>query len=131
MKKEKSCRFQYPKPPMKKRVTLYPLDSEISRKKKEEYRKKYKYIQDILNDHESNSDMTYEEVLSFINATEEEYIEAIRSFIKSPTVMLKREVCDSRVNNYNSDILSAWQANIDIQFVLDVYACATYIASYV
>ena len=61
----------------------------------------------------------------------EDYVDIIRSTIKSPTVMLKREVCVSRVNNYNEHILLAWHANIDIQFVLDVYACATYIASYV
>ena len=27
--------------------------------------------------------------------------------------------------------LSAWHANMDIQFVLDVYACAVYIVSYI
>ena len=26
---------------------------------------------------------------------------------------------------------SAWRANMDIQFVLDVYACAMYIVSYI
>ena len=29
------------------------------------------------------------------------------------------------------DFLSVWQANHDIQFVLDAYACAMYIVSYI
>ena len=31
----------------------------------------------------------------------------------------------------NPDILRVWQANMDIQFILDPYACVMYIASYV
>ena len=34
------------------------------------------------------------------------------------------------VNTYNPTILKAWQANIDLQFVLDAYACVMYVASY-
>ena len=33
--------------------------------------------------------------------------------------------------NYNPACLEAWRANMDIQFVLDVYACAMYIVSYI
>jgi hypothetical protein len=36
-----------------------------------------------------------------------------------------------RVNNYNPACLSAWRANMDIQYVPDVYACAIYIVSYI
>ena len=36
-----------------------------------------------------------------------------------------------RVNNYNPVCLAAWGANMDIQYVLDVYACAVYIVSYI
>lgn len=35
------------------------------------------------------------------------------------------------MNLYNKNILQAWRANIDIQFVLDPYACAMYIVSYI
>lgn len=36
-----------------------------------------------------------------------------------------------RINIYNTNLLEAWQANMDIQYVLDPYACATYILSYI
>ena len=32
---------------------------------------------------------------------------------------------------YNDSVLKAWKANIEIQFALDPYACATYIVSYI
>jgi len=44
---------------------------------------------------------------------------------------LKRNPNELRLNNYNSACLSAWRANMDVQFVLDVYACAMYIVSYI
>ena len=43
---------------------------------------------------------------------------------------MKRQPNELRVNNYNASCLSAWRANMDIQFVLDIYACAMYIVSY-
>ena len=30
----------------------------------------------------------------------------------------------------NTHVMRAWQANMDIQFVIDAYACVMYIASY-
>jgi DNA replication protein DnaC len=56
---------------------------------------------------------------------------AVRSALKAPTIFLKRQPNELRINNYNSACLSAWRANMDIQFVLDVYACAMYIVSYI
>ncbi|KAK3107011.1 hypothetical protein FSP39_004940 [Pinctada imbricata] len=38
---------------------------------------------------------------------------------------------DVGVNMYNKNVLQAWNANIDLQFVLDPYACAMYIVSYI
>ena len=45
--------------------------------------------------------------------------------------MLKRKPNECNVNNYNPHVLRAWQANMDIQYVLNGYACVMYIASYI
>lgn len=45
-------------------------------------------------------------------------------------VFLKQKRCDIKVNAYNR-IFHTWSANIDIQFVLNPYACAMYIVTYV
>ena len=46
-------------------------------------------------------------------------------------MFLKRNPNELRINNYNPACLSAWRANMDIQFVLDVYACTVYIVNYI
>ena len=35
------------------------------------------------------------------------------------------------VNNYNGPVLLAWQANMDLQYVLNAYACVMDVASYI
>ena len=62
---------------------------------------------------------------------EKHYILAIRSSLNCPTIFLKRKPNELRVNNYNPACLSAWRSNMDVQFILDVYACAMYIVSYI
>lgn len=76
-------------------------------------------------------DITVDQLLLNLNVSEETYLLAIRSNLNSPTIFLKRQPNELRVNNYNASCLSAWRANMDIQFVLDIYACAMYIVSYI
>lgn len=47
------------------------------------------------------------------------------------TEHIKRRVSDIWVNNYNEHLSRAWNANLDIQFVIDSYACVAYILSYI
>ncbi|XP_033725275.1 uncharacterized protein LOC117315237 [Pecten maximus] len=63
--------------------------------------------------------------------SEEEYILCIRSSLKSPKVFLKRKPSEVRINPYMTSLLQAWNANHDLQFVLDPYACAVYIVAYI
>ena len=46
-------------------------------------------------------------------------------------MLLKRSPAEIRINCYNPHLLNAWQANMDIQFVLGPYACAVYIFTYI
>ena len=75
--------------------------------------------------------VTSNELLVKLGVTENNNRLAIRSTLNSPTIFLKREPNELRINNYNPACLKAWRANMDIQFVLDVYACAMYIVSYI
>ena len=45
-------------------------------------------------------------------------------------VVLKCNPKNCNVNNYNPNVLKAWQANMDIQYVMNPYACVMYVASY-
>ena len=71
--------------------------------------------------------ISFDQLLLNMNITEENYLLAISSSLNTPTVFLKRNPDELRINNYNASCLSAWRANMDILFVLDVYACAVYI----
>ena len=44
---------------------------------------------------------------------------------------MKREPKECWINQYNTYILDGWDANIDIQYVVDAYSCISYILSYI
>ena len=43
----------------------------------------------------------------------------------------ERKPIECRVNPYMKDLLGVWKANHDIQYIVDAYACAMYIVSYI
>ena len=122
-------RFNYRQSPMRATTILYPIDVE------EEEQTQLKQLKDAkkqLNDRKEGEDITFEQLLLNLNASEETHLLAIRSTFISTTLFLKRQPNELRINNnYNGSCLSAWRANMDIQFVVDVYACAMYIVSYI
>ena len=97
-----------------------------------EYKKFYSRIQELLNDlKQEERNITFHEFLQRLNVSEEVYIMALRSALKKKTkVFLKQQVQDMYINSYMKGMLSAWQANHDIQFVLNVYICIIYICDY-
>lgn len=76
-------------------------------------------------------DISFDELLLALKVTEENYLLAVRSSLNVARVFLKRSPNELRINNYNPACLRAWRANMDIQYVLDVYACAVYIVNYI
>jgi len=72
-----------------------------------------------------------DDVLSTAGVSDEEYHGALSVNVKGRSLVLQRDLCDANINNYNATILSAWQANMDIQPVSDPYACIMYIVSYI
>ena len=119
------CRFGIPFPPMQETTVIRPFVGE-NRSVYEEY---YDTIQDQLNKLET--DVTFEEFLENIGLSKEDYMMAVQTSVKSEKVFLKRKPIESRVNPYMKDLLGVWKANHDVQFVLDAYACAMYIVSYI
>ena len=126
------CRFNFPLPPMPKTMILQPLDVKIvdaiSLQKIKDTSEKLKKLLDEM---KYGEDVSFADFLQKLEVTEEEYILAVRFSLKRPMLLLKRSTSEIRINNYNSVLLEAWQANMDIQYVLDPYACAVYILSYI
>lgn len=131
MKKNKPiCRFNFPIPPMPFTMILSPLNEED-----ENIASAVLTFQEIcayLNSQAfKGSELSFQEFLSNLNLDLETYIQAIRSSLKQNRVFLKRSPNEVRINAYNPILLKCWQANMDIQFILDPYACAVYIVSYI
>ena len=81
-------------------------------------------VQKLIAD--GNTTLSLGELLNKAGVTEQEYIEALEV---SNVVVLKPNEC--YITNYNPSVMLAWQANMDIQFVLNAYACVLYVASYI
>jgi Helitron helicase-like domain at N-terminus len=128
-----SCRFNFPIPPMASTVILEPLPSTTQAAILKTAQKNFDIIKHHLKcmGRQYKEDQPHSEFLAGLGLTQEFYLLAIRSSLKRTTVFLKRSTNAIFINAYNKKILKAWKANMDIQFVLDEYACARYVASYI
>ena len=126
----KICRFNFPLPPMPKTVILTPLDNScFDEENKKQIKENAEKIKEVLDNMKYGEDTSFENFLNKLQLTEESYILAIRHTLKRNTLFLKRAPSEIRINSYNTNLLKAWRANMDMQYVLDLYACATYILS--
>ena len=130
--KEKTCRFNIPKFPMTETRVLTPLAlDEVSQCRKEQLQDVAKTALAVLKNLQKDQALDFDGFLQKVGCSHEEYVLAIRSTLKREQLMLRRRVEERRSNAYNPEILSLWEANMDIQFVLDPYACVMYIINYV
>ena len=119
------CRFGIPFPPMRKTVILQPFDGDD----RSMYEEHYKKVQEHLVSDDIS--ITFDDFLCNIKLSETDYRKAVQTSITSAKVFLKREPNESRINPYIKDMLDVWKGNHDIQYILDAYACAMYIVSYI
>ena len=86
-------------------------------------KKVYEYLQ-------KDSMLSLDALLDSTGISADSYIKALRYSSNGTNIVLKREPHECTINPYNSDLMRAWQANMDIQFIIDAYACVMYVASY-
>ncbi|XP_065214928.1 uncharacterized protein LOC135841724 [Planococcus citri] len=127
------CRFNIPYMPMPETRILEPLPKDFDKELKKNYIKKYNKIRHYLNSvFRQPPDDTIEEFFSKNEIMDiNEYIMIIRSSLHTTTVFLKRLPRQMKINGYNKDILELHQANIDVQFITDTYACVQYVCNYI
>ena len=77
-----------------------------------------------------NGDLNIIELLAKADVTFDQYVSALEVSTKGSVVILKCIPNECNINNYNASVMLAWQANMDIQYLLNVYACVMYVASY-
>ena len=109
---------------------LYPLD-EHHISKKDFYSDLYKKINKFIQtNYQEKQFKSLEQILTELNISYEMYILAVRSTIKKRKIFLKRKLEEIYLNNYMKDLVHVWNANHDIQYVLDQYSCVVYICDY-
>lgn len=125
-----TCRFNFPKFPSDKTF--------ISRKPEEEFATEEvtaagnllqnvsNYIIDEDNENSSNKDMFTE-----LNTNQDALQKAYTTTANKTSVILKRDISSCWINQYCEPLLLAWNANLDVQFVVDAYSCIVYILSYI
>ena len=125
-KRNKPCRFNFPKPPSKKTLIAAPeTNADVVKNAQIVLAKVHKVLAD------GNSELSRDEILVKADISLDEYTKALEVSSKGSGVVLKRQPNECNVNNYNAPVTLAWQANTDTQYVLNAYACVMYVASYI
>ena len=125
-KNEKHCRFNIPYWPMDRTRIITPLASDDNRRKN--FADKAAFMRKNL---EAKTYDSFEEFLADCDCSYENYSNVIRTSIRRPTVFLKRSMDELWTNPFNSWIAKMLCSNMDLQFILEEYACAGYVVEYV
>ena len=129
------CRFSFPRPPLPRTMILKPFhENEMTEHQLEVCKRNwttiYEYLAEIHPDDVDKHTYDFDTFLAKLDLSLGEYVAAIRSHVERPTVLHKRNVRDIRINPYGINVFEHWGANMDMQFVLDPYAAAMYVVSY-
>ncbi|XP_072563646.1 uncharacterized protein [Paramormyrops kingsleyae] len=133
-KKGTTCRFNFPRPPSNRTFLsshkLGNAETDGKHLKKEVAAAIMKKVKHALLNTEANYD-SVDSLFDAIHLNQEVFEAAYSRLTKNTSIILKRRPCEVWVNQYNRDLLRCWNANMDIQFVVDAYSCIVYIISYI
>ena len=85
----------------------------------------------VINNTDFDKSTSLEDTFALAGLQNEEYHDALGICKTGYKIILRRSVKEISVNYYNPEILKTWQANMDLQYIVDPYSCVMYVASYV
>ncbi|KAL3189143.1 hypothetical protein MRX96_003278 [Rhipicephalus microplus] len=104
-------------------------ESERERQRLKVLKKKYDEM------HEGLESGDFEDLASFLRAfglhSEKEYMDVLRAGLSRPCVLYRRTPAEKFVNAFNAWIGRFLDSNMDMQIILDHYACASNVVDYV
>ena len=103
-KKGKTCRFHFPQLPNPKTLIAYSADPDIVRDAQSTLGKVHKVLI------EGNIPSCLDELLQNTGIMLDTYMEALGVSNRGNTVVLKCTPEECKINNYNKDVILAWQA---------------------
>ena len=87
-------------------------------------------VRNILDDKNTPEDISLDQLLDSAKVPHDTYVRGLGICTKGNSIVYHRERSDAWINPYNADVMRVWRANMDLQYILDPYACVMYIASY-
>ncbi|XP_077968311.1 uncharacterized protein LOC144422216 [Styela clava] len=133
-KKGTVCRYGFPRPPSS-RTFIAQCDQGIAADDLAIVKAKdilKKIMSHIFNEKwQCAEDANLAKLLKELNITQDDIEMSCRMITKKVSVILQRECSSIWTNPHNPTLLRAWNANLDVQFVTDAYACVVYILSYI
>ena len=148
------CRFNYPKPPSPYTIISKPIEGKSPEEKKVILEDNHHIINKVLDvledeanldkimgkfekqseipgdDHDDSKAERIQEACKLADVKYDEYVAALGQTDHGYSVVLSRDVDELYINSYNAEWLRAWDANLDIQVVLDYFSVITYITDY-
>ena len=125
------CRFHYPRPPSPETVIArQSTAATYPEEQAEQAVKALAAVRKVLDDKDTPEDIGMDELLHKADVTSDMYLCGLKICSTGNSVVMQRKPSESWINTYNPDIIRVWKANMDLQYILDPYACVMYIAAY-
>ena len=137
-KKGKTCRFNFPRFPSDRTIIAQPLSQGeeesdyVFKKRKKKIKDTLTKVKEVLTNltDDEVKEKTLEYVLKKAQVLEQDYYKALEISSTGTCIILKRKVSEININNYNPEILKAWNGNMDFAVCLDFFSIITYITDY-
>ena len=136
-KKGTDCRFNFPRPPSERTFITQVMNTDVSDAEDPQMAIKKQNAKQILMtvwekiQDPTNEYFSCEHLFDEIGLSQEIFEDAYNSVTSKQSVVLQRNPNEIWTNQYNPCLLKCWDANLDIQFVLDPFSCIVYIISYI
>ena len=152
-KHDSTCRFNYPRYPSPHTIIVEPCQG-MSPVEKDNLLAKYQMVlrrvktilddenavdsilekyqkqQESTQEYKSNIEQRIREMVNMAGVDYNEYLKALGTGRSGYSVVQQRDIDETFINSYNSEWIRAWNANLDIQVVLDYFAVITYVTDY-
>ncbi|XP_062602888.1 uncharacterized protein LOC134264626 [Saccostrea cucullata] len=135
-KKGTDCRFNFPRPPSERTFITRQCEEEEKDMEtdgnfcKSQAKDILLHVwNEVLND--ENECKTTEEMFMNMGLSQELYEKAHRLLSAKTSTILRRNPDEMWTNQYSTCLLKCWDANMDIQYILDPFSCIVYIISYI
>ena len=143
-KRGSKCRFNYPKPPAPYTIIAQPVPEKDLGKRSQIVQAAAKTIQKVMDLLEKDSVITQidkdlkstsiaeriREVCRRADVKYKDYVTALGISNRGYTVVFERDITETFINPFNKHWIKDWNANMDLQPVLDFFAVVTYVTDY-